>query len=83
MSSIEHYYVASYVAFIFAAIILCVVIALATELLGLAAARTLYVSMLRNVVSAPMRSGHFHLYLHCGPPHRGQPPCRGGGALHR
>jgi len=55
MSPSEHYYVVSYVAFIFAAIVLCIVIALMTELVGLAAARTLYVSMLRNVVSAPMR----------------------------
>ena len=51
----ERYYVVSYVAFISAAVVFCVVIALATELLGITAARTLYVSMLRNVVSAPMR----------------------------
>jgi len=55
MSSAEHYYVVGYVSFIFAAILLCVVIALSTELLGLRAARKLYVSMLRNIVSAPMR----------------------------
>jgi len=55
MSSTEHYYVVGYVAFIFAAIVLCIIIALATELLGLTAARTLYISMLRNIVSAPMR----------------------------
>ena len=55
MSPAEHYYVLSYVAFILSAIVLCIIIALATELLGLTAARTLYVSMLRNVVSAPMR----------------------------
>ena len=55
MSPAEHYYVLSYVAFISSAIVLCIIIALATELLGLTAARTLYVSMLRNVVSAPMR----------------------------
>ena len=54
-SSTERYYVLSYVAFIVSAVVLCVIIALATELLGLAAARNLYVSMLRNVVSAPMR----------------------------
>jgi len=64
MSSIEHYYVVSYVAFIFAAIILCIVIALATELLGLAAARSLYVSMLRNVISAPMRSATHRIITH-------------------
>jgi len=55
MGPTEQYYVVSYVAFIFAAIIICVVIALATELLGLAAARSLHSSMLHNVVSAPMR----------------------------
>ena len=55
MSPTVHYFVVSYVAFIFVAIFLCVVIALGTELLGLVAARTLYVSMLRNIVSAPMR----------------------------
>ena len=49
------YYVLSYIAFIVAAVVLCVVIALTTELLGLTAARGLYVSMLRNVVLAPMR----------------------------
>jgi len=55
MSSVERYYAVSYVAFILASIVLCVIIALATELLGLAAARTLYTSMLHNIVSAPMR----------------------------
>jgi len=51
----ERYYVLSYVAFIVAAVVLCVIIALTTELLGLTAARSLYVAMLRNIVSAPMR----------------------------
>ena len=51
----QHYYVVRYVAFILAAIVLCIIIALATEMLGLAAARTLYVSMLLNILSAPMR----------------------------
>ena len=55
MSATEHYYVVSYVAFILSAIVRCVVIALAAEMLGYTAARTLYTSMLRNVVSAPMR----------------------------
>jgi len=51
----ERYYVLSYVAFIIAAVVLCVVIALTTELLGLAAGRSLYVAMLHNIISAPMR----------------------------
>jgi len=51
----DRQYVLSYVAFITAAVVLCVVIALTTELLGLTAARRLYLAMLRNIVSAPMR----------------------------
>lgn len=49
------YYLQGYAVLISSAVVLCILIAFATELLGLRAARILYFSMLRNVIQAPMR----------------------------
>lgn len=44
-----------YAVLICTAVVLCIIIAFATELIGLRAARILYFRMLRNVIRAPMR----------------------------
>jgi hypothetical protein len=49
------YYLHGYAVLISTAVVLCILIAFATELLGLRAARILYFRMLRNVIRAPMR----------------------------